>query len=72
MVLSAMNVAMVPDPSYILELKFKTSGSSNYVYSNSEVDKLLDDASKINDQEERFEDFNKVRGIVQNDSPPLP
>lgn len=69
MVLGAMNVAMVPDPSYILEMNFKTGGSSNYGYSNSKVDELLDDASKTRDQEERFEDYSEVQGIVQNDLP---
>ena len=68
-VLGAMNVAMVPDPSYILEMNYKTGGSWNYGYSNPEVDRLLDAASKTNDQEERFEDFSEVQGIVQNDLP---
>jgi peptide/nickel transport system substrate-binding protein len=69
MVLGAMNVAMVPDPSYILESNFKTGGSSNNGYSNAEVDQLLNDASQTNDQKKRLEDFNQVQEIVQEDLP---
>jgi len=69
MVLGAMNVAMVPDPSYILESNFKTGGSSNYGYSNEKVDQLLKDASETNNQEKRQEYFNQVQEIVQEDLP---
>ncbi|RQW81012.1 MAG: ABC transporter substrate-binding protein [Methanothrix sp.] len=68
-VLGAMNVAMVPDPSYILEMNFKTGGAWNYGYSNSQVDKLLQEAATSTDQKERFDKFNKVQGIVQNELP---
>ena len=69
MVLAAMNVAMVPDSSYILDSNFKTGGSSNHGYSNPEVDRLLNDASKTKDQEKRLEYFNQVQEIVQEELP---
>jgi len=69
MVLAAMNVAMVPDSSYILDSNFKTGGSSNHGSSNPEVDRLLDDASKTKDQEKRLEYFNQVQEIVQEELP---
>jgi peptide/nickel transport system substrate-binding protein len=69
MVLAAMNVAMVPDPSYILESNFKTGGTSNNGYSNEKVDQLLKDASETNDLEKRQEYFNQVQEIVQEDLP---
>jgi peptide/nickel transport system substrate-binding protein len=38
-------------------------------YSNPEVDRLLNDASKTKDQEKRLEYFNQVQEIFQEELP---
>jgi peptide/nickel transport system substrate-binding protein len=70
--LFAISTAMVPDPSYYLEMSLKTGGSYNYAgYSSSKVDKLLDDASNTIDQKERLLKLNQIEGIIQDEVPVL-
>jgi len=70
--LSAVSVAMVPDPSYMLDSFFQTGGSNNKGYSNEEVDQLLKEAASTSDEEQRLEMYKKAQQIVQDDLPIIP
>jgi peptide/nickel transport system substrate-binding protein len=70
--LSAVSVAMVPDPSYMLDSFFQTGGSNNKGYSNEEVDQLLKDAATASDEDQRLEMYRKAQQIVQDDLPIIP
>lgn len=70
--MSAVSVAMVPDPSYILESFFKANGSNNRGYSNEQVDELLKGAANTADEEERLAKYKKVQQIVQDEIPIIP
>jgi peptide/nickel transport system substrate-binding protein len=68
--LVAQNIAMVPDPEYILSNWYMTNGTDNGPgYSNSEVDALITEARKITDLEERYKKFNQVEAIVNEEQP---
>jgi len=70
--LSAVSVAMVPDPSYILESYFESNGVNNYGYSNANVDKLLRDAANSKEENDRISKYKEVQSIIQNDVPIIP
>jgi peptide/nickel transport system substrate-binding protein len=68
--LAAYNIAMVPDPEYVLNNWYYTNGTDNGPgYSNSEVDALIDEARSITDLELRYEKFNEVEAIVYEEQP---
>lgn len=68
--LAAYNIAMVPDPEYILTNWYTTNGTDNKPgYSNPEVDALITEARKITDLEERYKKFNDVEAIVSEEQP---
>jgi peptide/nickel transport system substrate-binding protein len=68
--LAAYNIAMVPDPEYILTNWYMTNGTDNGPgYSNPEVDALITEARKITDLEERYKKFNDVEAIVNEEQP---
>ncbi len=70
--LSAVSVAMVPDPSYILESYFQTDGMNNRGYSNGQVDKLLAEAAVTDDEKDRLAKYKTVQEIVQDELPIIP
>lgn len=68
--LAAYNIAMVPDPEYILTNWYTTNGTDNTPgYSNPKVDSLIMEARKITDLEERYKKFNEVEAIVNEEQP---
>jgi peptide/nickel transport system substrate-binding protein len=68
--LAAYNIAMVPDPEYILTNWYMTNGTDNGPgYSNPEVDALITEARKITDLDERYKKFNEVEAIVYEEQP---
>jgi len=68
--LAAYNIAMVPDPEYVLTNWYMTDGPDNGPgYSNPKVDSLITEARKITDQEERYKKFNEVEAIVYDEQP---
>lgn len=68
--LAAYNIAMVPDPEYILTNWYMTNGTDNGPgYSNPKVDSLITEARKITDLEERYKKFNEVEAIVNEEQP---
>lgn len=68
--LIAANVAMVPDPQYVLTNWYTTTGPDNKGgYSNPVVDSKIAEASKIKDLKERYKKFNEVEAIVNEEQP---
>ena len=68
--LAAYNIAMVPDPEYILTNWYMTNGTNNTPgYSNPKVDSLITEARKITDPNERYKKFNEVEAIVYDEQP---
>jgi len=68
--LAAYNIAMVPDPEYILTNWYMTNGTDNGPgYSNPKVDALIKEARKITDLNERYKKFNEVESIVYDEQP---
>lgn len=68
--LLAANIAMVPDPDYILTNWYMTGGADNGPgYSNPKVDSMIKDARKITDLNERYKKFNDVEATVYDEQP---
>ncbi len=70
--LSATNLAMVPDPEYVLKGWYTTEGTSNKAgYSNPVVDQMIIDGHYISDLNERYDHFREIEGIVYDDLPTI-
>ncbi|WP_286681332.1 ABC transporter substrate-binding protein [Methanoculleus sp. DTU007] len=70
--LSATNLAMVPDPEYVLKGWYTTTGSSNTAgYSNPEVDRMIMEGHNISDLDERYDHFRRIEAIVYDDLPTI-
>lgn len=68
--LAAYNIAMVPDPEYILTNWYTTEGVDNGPgYSSPEVDALIKEARQVTDLKERYKKFNEVEAIVNDEQP---
>ncbi|AKB52693.1 Oligopeptide ABC transporter, periplasmic oligopeptide-binding protein OppA [Methanosarcina barkeri str. Wiesmoor] len=68
--LAAYNIAMVPDPEYILTNWYMTNGTDNNAgYSNPKVDSLITEARKITNMSERYKKFNEVEAIAYDEQP---
>lgn len=66
--LIAANLAMVPDPEYVLKTWYTTDGTTNRGhYSNPEVDRLVAEGHNLTDPEARYAYFRDVEGIVYDD-----
>jgi len=71
--LSASNIAMVPDPAYILPRWFTSNGSSNTGhYKNATLDAQIDDALHTADEKERLAKWNKVEADAYDLLPNIP
>lgn len=72
LVLAAYNIAMVPDPAYVLNNWYTTDGPDNTPgYSNPEVDALVEEAKTIKDRDLRYQKFNEVEEIVYEEQPKI-
>jgi peptide/nickel transport system substrate-binding protein len=70
--LSAMNLAMVPDPEYVLKSWYTTTGTGNKSgYSNMDVDRLIVEGHYINDLDKRYDHFREIEEIVYNELPTI-
>ncbi|ABD39990.1 extracellular solute-binding protein, family 5 [Methanospirillum hungatei JF-1] len=70
--LSATNLAMVPDPEYVLKGWYSTNGVSNKAkYSNPVVDRMIIDGHRIVNETERYDHFRKIEAIVYDDLPTI-
>lgn len=70
--LAAYNLAMVPDPEYVLNSWYTTKGPNNRAgYSNPVVDRMIEEGHYINDLNERYDHFRRIEGIVYDDLPTI-
>jgi oligopeptide transport system substrate-binding protein len=66
-------IADYPDPQNFLEIKLHSDSSNNEtVYSNPEVDALLDEARSETDEDERLRLYQEAEQIIVDDSPWIP
>ena len=66
--LSATNLAMVPDPEYVLKGWYTSNGTSNTGnYSNPVVDQMILEGHSISDINERYDHFRQIEKIVYDD-----
>jgi ABC-type transport system substrate-binding protein len=66
-------IADYPDPQNFLEIKLHSKSANNEtLYSNPEVDALLDQARTEFDEEARFELYRQAEEIIVNDAPWIP
>lgn len=71
--LVAYNMAMVPDPAYVIKNWYTTGGSSNTgKYSNPDLDNAISAAEKIEDESARYQAFNKIQDTVMDELPIIP
>lgn len=63
-----MGVSNVVDPDRYLYKTFRTDGGSSYgVFSNAELDKLLDDTRAISDRDKRAELYHEAAQIINDE-----
>lgn len=68
LIMSPSNIAMIPDPSYVIETWYRSDGSSNSgKYVNKTLDALMDDAKQTIDKKERYAKFNALEAQVYDD-----
>ena len=73
LVMSPSNIAMVPDPSYIMEQWYMTGGYQNYgKYSNTTLDALIQDAKETTDKTARYKKFNDIEVSVLDELITIP
>ena len=58
------------DPKQVWHSASSKNGGSNFIsYSNPEVDRLIDEGRKINDNDERAKVWHKVYKLIADDAP---
>jgi peptide/nickel transport system substrate-binding protein len=73
LVMSPSNIAMVPDPSYIMEQWYMTDGYQNYgKYSNTTLDAEIQAAKELTDLNERYARFNRLEEFVYDEQITIP
>jgi peptide/nickel transport system substrate-binding protein len=71
--LIAANIAMVPDPAYIVNNWYTTKGpDNNGHYKNATLDAMIHDASQTTDLKERYAKFNVIEADVNDYLPTIP
>ena len=66
-------VADYPDPENFLDVLFHSKSSNNHtLYSNEEVDSLLEEARVELDQDARFEAYHRIENLILEDAPWVP
>lgn len=71
--LIAANIAMVPDPAYIVINWFRSDGpDNNGHYRNATLDALINDASQTTGLDERYAKFNRIEADVNELLPTIP
>ena len=62
-----------PDPQNFLDIMFHSQSDNNWMnYHNREVDSLLEAARIEQDQEARFDQYNRVEQLIVDDAPWIP
>ena len=62
-----------PDPQNFLDIMFHSQSDNNWMnYHNREVDSLLEAARIEQDQEARFDQYNRIEQLIVDDAPWIP
>lgn len=70
--LIAANLAMVPDPEYVLKSWYTTTSPGNTAgYSNPGIDQMILDGHQITNLNKRYDHFRQIEGIVYDDLPTI-
>ncbi|HPP76599.1 MAG TPA: ABC transporter substrate-binding protein [Methanospirillum sp.] len=70
--LSATNLAMVPDPEYVLKGWYSSGGVNNKPnYRNPVVDRMIIEGHYLTNETERYDHFRQIEGIVYDDLPTI-
>jgi peptide/nickel transport system substrate-binding protein len=73
LIMSPSNIAMIPDPSYVISTWYRSDGISNSGnYKNATLDALIDDASQTTDKTERYHKFNDLEAFVYDEMISIP
>ena len=66
-------VSDFPDPENYLDILFHSESGYNHTnYNNPVVDRLLEEAREIPDQETRFRQYNQIEQMILDDAPLIP
>jgi len=73
LIMSPSNIAMIPDPSYVINTWYRSDGISNSGnYKNATLDALIDDATQTTDKTERYHKFNDLEAFVYDEMISIP
>jgi peptide/nickel transport system substrate-binding protein len=73
LIMSPSNIAMIPDPSYVISTWYRSDGISNSGnYKNATLDALIDDATQTTDKTERYHKFNDLEAFVYDEMISIP
>lgn len=68
LLMSPSNIAMIPDPSYVIDTWYSSNGASNIgKYRNATLDALIEDAKQTSDIPERYRKFNDIEAFVYDE-----
>jgi peptide/nickel transport system substrate-binding protein len=68
LLMSPSNIAMIPDPGYVIETWFRSDGYSNSgKYSNPALDARIDDAKQTDTVEERYAKFRAIEAFAYDE-----
>lgn len=68
LLMSPSNIAMIPDPSYVIDTWYSSNGASNGgKYKNVTLDALIEDAKQTTDKTERYKKFNNIEAFVYDE-----
>lgn len=72
MKMSAFATAMIPSPSYHLQVLYYSKNNPVIGYNNAKVDKLIDQCMATDDQKEKYDLSKQVQQILEDEEPVLP
>lgn len=72
MKMSAFATAMIPSPSYHLQLLYHSKINKVIGYNNAELDKLIDQCMTVDNQKEKYDLSKQVQQILEDEEPVLP
>lgn len=72
MKMSAFATAMIPSPSYHLNILYYSKNNKVIGYNNPEVDMLIDQCMVVDDQQEKYDLSKRVQEILEDEEPVIP
>lgn len=73
LIMSPSNIAMIPDPAYVIDTWYSSNGASNIgKYRNATLDALIEDAKQTTDKPERYKKFNSIEAFAYDEMIVIP